>query len=279
MPNFLGYARKSYKFHVSAIRQNRAYVRDRDAFKPHGIQIFYGEQGSGKTITAVDFVQRVHASYPKSILVSNVVLKNMTKLEFDGKKEKLIDLLVRGFDRSKCYIFYSSKLEYELVNVCVRNGKFGVILLTDEYQNYFSNQDSRNVPPWVLEQSAQNRKQARLHVCTSQDFDQVAKPTRRRSDLAFKCRTYAIPFVSHGPIFTVYWAYDAKKLDFDNNGQQNRLKPRRIGFYFHSQALRDSFDTYQVVFTGETSQGVYQYQQPVTNIENSITLLSRNRHK
>ena len=267
MPNVLQYVKKDLRYHNSARKQNKAYWRDRDAFKPHGIQIFYGEQGSGKTITAKKFLDRVRLSYPLAIVVSNLELHDMKRIDFETK-EQLIKILVDGFDTETHYIFYQSKLQYEQINVCIRNGKFGVILFTDEYQNYFSNQDSRNVPPWVIEQAAQNRKQARLHICTSQDFDQVIKATRRRSDIAFKCRTYSLPFgLSYGPIFTVYWAFDAKKLDFDNNGRQNAVKPFKMGFYFHSQKLRDSFDTHQVVFTGDTAPDVFTTQtQNVVNL-------------
>ena len=66
-----------------------------------------------------------------------------------------------------------------------------MIVITDEYQNYFSNQDSRNVPPWVIHQAAQNRKQKRIHLVTSQDYDQLVKAVRRRSDIAFKCKSFA----------------------------------------------------------------------------------------
>lgn len=256
MPNIGPFIKKDFRFHVSAVRQNKAYINDRDAFKPHGIQVFYGEQGSGKTLTAIGFLERVRAAYPKAVIISNIVLNDMNKLEFDGKKEKLIEILNNGFSTVNDYIFYSTKTEYELINICVRNGKLGVILVTDEYQNYFSNQDSRNVPPWVIEQAAQNRKQARLHIVTSQDYDQIIKATRRRSDTAFKCRTYALP-LTFGPVLTVYWAYDAKRIDFDASGRQVGAKPFKIGFYFHSQRLRDSYDTHQVVFTGDQATDVF----------------------
>lgn len=256
MPNITPYIKKDFRFHISAVRQNKAYINDLEAFKPHGVQIFYGEQGSGKTITAVDFLYKVHAHYPKAVIVSNIVLNGMNKLDFSGSKEELVQILNNGFSTTQDYIFYSTKKEYELVNICVRNGKYGVILVTDEYQNYFSNQDSRNVPPWVIEQAAQNRKQARLHICTSQDYDQIIKATRRRADTALKCRTYSLPF-SKGPVLTVFWAYDAKKIDFDATGRQIGAKPLKFGFYFHSKQLRDSFDTYQVVFTGDEATNVY----------------------
>lgn len=273
MPNVLRYVDKHWRFYADAIRDNKSYARDPEYFKPYGIQTFFGEQGSGKTTALVHFYKKIAAHYPKAIVVSNIVLKDRKQLSF-STFEDLAALLSREIDTRSEYIYYASKDQYALVTQHVRNGKYGVIILTDEYQNYFSNQDSRNVPPWVIEQAAQNRKQRRVHLVTSQDYDQLAKPIRRRSDMAFKCRTLALPF-SAGPIFTIYWAFEAKKIEFDNNGKMNAARPLRIGFFFHSKALRDSFDTHQVVFTGDQADGVYRSQQPTVRVAKSDAPLKR----
>ena len=241
---------------MDAVRENYRLSKDPFYFKPTGIQAFYGEQGSGKTITLIYFATRVRRAYPRAVVVSNIVLKDMIPLNFHDTPFLLLDFISRGFDTSRYYIFYQSKLGYELVIKHVKNDKYGVIMLTDEYQNYFSNQDSRNVPPWVIEQHAQNRKQRRLHLVTSQDYDQINKQTRRRSDIAFKCRSIGLPF-TRGAILTIYWAFDSKKLDFNNSGRQTGANPLKMGCFFHSQKLRDSYDTYQVVFTGDENPNVY----------------------
>lgn len=269
MSAILHYAKKEFRIHLDAIKENGRIARDPLYFRPVGIQAFYGEQGSGKTLTLIRFLQRVRRAYPRAIVVSNIKLNDMTAIHFNGNKSALLEKLSTGFDTTKVYIFYQDKSEYELVNRYIKNEKFGVILVTDEYQNYFSNQDSRNVPPWVLEQNAQNRKQRRLHLVTSQDYDQIVKATRRRGDVAFKCRTYSLPFTSGG-ILTVYWAFTSKLLDFDSNGVQNALKPLKMGWFFQSQKLRDSYDTYQVVFTGETDQSQFTQFNQNTNIQLNI---------
>lgn len=276
--SILAFVSKDYKPHIDAIKENWRIANDPDYFKPDGIQAFYGEQGSGKTITLIYFLHRVRRAYPRALVVSNIVLKDMQAIEFNGNAATLQAIMAQGFDTTKYYIFYQSKLDYELVNRYVKNGDFGVILVTDEYQNYFSNQDSRNVPPWVIEQAAQNRKQRRLHLVTSQDYDQINKQTRRRSTLAFKCRSYALPFnLSRGAILTIYWAFNAKKLDFDNNGRQNSVKPLKMGFYFQSQKLRDSYDTKQVVFTGDENPNAYQQFNQQVNIKLPVVKKSKFR--
>lgn len=279
MPNITPFVTKSLKFYRDAVKQNKEYIKDPDYFKPYGIQAFFGEQDSGKTITLIHFYKKLAKRYPKAIVVSNIILLDRKQLRFDGDPQKFQQILASEIDTVNEYIFYSSKEEYASVNKYIRNGKYGVILITDEYQNYFSNQDSRNVPPWVIEQSAQNRKQRRIHLVTSQDYDQIAKPTRRRSDTAFKCRTFSLPFgLSHGPIFTAYWAYDAKKLDFDQDNRQIGAKPLKMGFFFQSAELRNSFDTHQVVFTGDASEGVYQSPQPTIAVKKiSVPLRGKRR--
>lgn len=270
MANILPYVKKSLRLHLDAIKENKTISQDKEYFKPNGIQAFYGEQGSGKTLTLIHVLANLKKRYPKALIVSNIKLKNYKEYTIhEYLKNGTIQSEIKS-QSDNAYISYQSLEEYELVNRHIQNDKFGVILVTDEYQNYFSNQDSRTVPPWVLEQSAQNRKQRRIQLVTSQDYDQIVKAVRRRSDIAFKCRTYSLP-ATYGAIFSVYWAYDSKKLDFDNNGAQNALKPLKMGFYFHSQKLRDSYDTFQLVVTGNENPDIY------TKNQNNIVLVQKQK--
>lgn len=276
MSEILNFIKRDLKFHIDAVKENYRISKDPFYFKPTGIQAFFGEQGSGKTITLIYFATRVRGAYPCAVVVSNIILKDMIPLNFHDNPALLQDFMRRGFDTTRYYIFYQSKLGYELVIKYVKNDKFGVIMLTDEYQNYFSNQDSRNVPPWVIEQHAQNRKQRRLHLVTSQDYDQINKQTRRRSDIAFKCRSIGLPF-TRGAILTIYWAFDSKKLDFTNAGRQTGANPLRIGFFFHSQKLRDSYDTFQVVFTGDENPNIYSNFNQNINLNYSDIKIKKKR--
>ena len=276
MSEILNFIKRDLKFHIDAVKENYRISKDPFYFKPTGIQAFFGEQGSGKTITLIYFATRVRGACPRAVVVSNIILKDMIPLNFHDNPALLQDFMRRGFDTTRYYIFYQSKLGYELVIKYVKNDKFGVIMLTDEYQNYFSNQDSRNVPPWVIEQHAQNRKQRRLHLVTSQDYDQINKQTRRRSDIAFKCRSIGLPF-TRGAILTIYWAFDSKKLDFTNAGRQTGANPLRIGFFFHSQKLRDSYDTFQVVFTGDENPNIYSNFNQNINLNYSDIKIKKKR--
>ena len=47
------------------------YEREPDFFDPHGIHMFCGEQGCGKTIACVEMMLRYQKMYPKSKMITN----------------------------------------------------------------------------------------------------------------------------------------------------------------------------------------------------------------
>lgn len=269
------FLRKSLAPPKGAIKQNKKYFGDRDYFQPDGIHTLYGEQGSSKTLTAVHILRRIKKRYPKALLCSNIVHKDMKALKFDSNPEKLLKILENPkLDPSIHYIYYDTIESYEMVYKYVRRGKFGRIILTDEIQNYFSNQDSKHVPMWVIQQAAQHRKQRTLALFTSQDYDQIAKPIRRRTISAIKCSSYAFPF-THGSILTIYWLYNAKRIDFDNAGIQTGDRPKKIGWYWHNAEERDSYDTLQVIFSGKDGHDIYE--QRATEISQKLQIVVKKK--
>jgi len=265
----LAFIKKSFKPDFKAIKMNYDYSNDPDQFKLFGIQVFFGEQGSGKTITCKAVLDEVHRSYPKALICSNLVLKDLKAIKFNEDATTLLKILANEkLDTNQHYIQFGSIVELEFILKYVKRGKFGKIVLIDEIQNYFNNQESKNVPMWVIEQAAQNRKQSTLVLATSQDYDQIAKPIRRRTMNAIKCATYGLPF-TRGAIFTMYKVYNAKTLEFKDD-QVIADKSKKIGFYWHSKALRDSFDTLQVIFTGK--EGIDVYASQAMAIQSKIVL-------
>ena len=47
-----------------------------DYFEPDGLIVFTGAQGTGKTLSAVNYVENLLKMYPKAILVTNLKLNN-----------------------------------------------------------------------------------------------------------------------------------------------------------------------------------------------------------
>ena len=91
-------------------------------FRPDGLIIFEGPQGSGKTLSAVNYVYNLLNDYPKALLVSNI---------------ELTDYPV---DNERSFEFTEAK---DLTKY--KNGYYGIIFLIDEIQLYFNSLGSKNI--------------------------------------------------------------------------------------------------------------------------------------
>lgn len=61
---------------ISSIKYNRQFKKEHpDWFEPDGIIVFSGPQGSGKTLSAVRYIDKLLTAYPKAKICSNVDIK------------------------------------------------------------------------------------------------------------------------------------------------------------------------------------------------------------
>lgn len=109
------------------------FERDPDFFRYQGCVIFEGRQGAGKTIGMIEFASRMLKEYPLAKCTSN--------LGFTQEDTSLED--------------WKMLLDY-------KNDIYGVIVILDELQNWFSSKDSKDFPPEMLEIITQNRKNRRI---------------------------------------------------------------------------------------------------------------------
>lgn len=184
-------------------------------FKPFGLTMFTGPQGSGKTISMVDYCLELKKEYPRCKLYSNFDIVGQ-----DGNIKNLNDLLK------------------------IRNGEDGVIFCIDEIQNEFSTAASRNFPETLLSTLTQQRKQ-RIHiVASSQVFTRVAKPIREQCYCVCDCRTFFNRW-------TRVRAYPADEYNsiIDSNSLDKKRKLRKLWkkSFIQTDELRDKYDTYAVV--------------------------------
>ena len=115
-----------------------------DYFDPEGIMIFCGSQGSGKTLSAVQYVLKVLKEYPKAILCTNVDILELPE-----------DTQVIEYDGLDC-----------LKNI--ENGQLGVIYFIDEIHLELNSLESKNIDMDVIVELSQQRKQRKHIVGTSQ---------------------------------------------------------------------------------------------------------------
>lgn len=221
--SYLSVIRKEFKIYLDSIKRNYLDSKDKELFRASGLTVYCGWQGSGKTLSAVKHVHNLMVSYPKSILVTNLKI-NATNLP------------------NKIITFQNhDELHNLLVNV--NNDKYGVIYLIDEIHTYFNALESKDIPPYIFTEISQQRKQRKAIIGTSQLFLRMAKPFREQANYLIMCNT-------HFNLLTTQKVYNAHLLTTDHTGALIG-HPIKRGFFFHSENLRNMYDTYQKVVSGK----------------------------
>ncbi len=184
------------------------YARNPDAMREHGIYVFCGEQGSGKTIAGIQFIRALKQKYP--------LIKVRSNIDIDWQDGYISDL---------------SELVFK------NNGEIGQIDFLDEIQNTFSSNESKDFPPEMLAEITQERKQHKVIVATSQVFTRMAKPLREQTK--FLC----LPVTLFGCITFVR----IFRPLLDDKGSFVGRKFVKFYFFVHDDALRDCYSTFEKV--------------------------------
>lgn len=158
--------KSNLKYPIDTFKFNLHFSRTHpDYFHPSGFCCFIGEQGSGKTLAAALYVNKLLRIYPRSILITN------------------IDLEDYPVDNKRIFRFKEAD---DLLKF--KNGEYGVIFLIDEIHLYLGSQKgANNLNPEVLQAICQQRKQ-RIHIIsTTQFFAQLNINLRRHFDYIILC--------------------------------------------------------------------------------------------
>lgn len=187
---------------------NDLIEQDLDAFDKFGVHIICGEQGAGKTITAVYLMNEWKRMYPKCIINTNFEVKGQ-----DGYLDSPADL------------FRDS------------NGIYGVVNCIDELQTWWSNSESAKMPPKILGEISQQRKQKKATIGTVQCFKRLSKAFREQAHFVYEPRTF---------LNCITIVRCTKGKYFNENTEEFK---RYTGFFFfvHTKELRNSYDTYKKI--------------------------------
>ena len=182
--------------------------QDPNAFGEFGIHIVTGEQGAGKTITVVYLLEKWRSMYPRLKVYTNMAYKYE-----DGELTTWRDLLTHN------------------------NGIYGVVNVIDELKTWWSNKDSKDVPPEVLGEICQQRKQKKATIGTVQVFSELAKPFRSQTHYIYVPKTFF-------GCLTVVFKTKAKYYDSENDTFK-----KYCGFFIfaHTKKIRNAYDTYKKI--------------------------------
>lgn len=187
-------------------------------FYADGLTVFVGPQGSGKTLSAVNYVYKLMNRYPKAILVTNIAL---TDYSFDN--ERVFEFV--NADDLKKY----------------NNGFYGVIFLIDEIHLYFNSLDSKNINVDVMAQISQQRKQRKHIVATSQVFGRMAKQLREQFNTIIYCKCYF-------DIIQKNQLLDRDSIEGEESTSTNiKGKVKKNFFWLRSPYMFERYDTYTVI--------------------------------
>lgn len=185
-----------------------------DKLPVDGIVCFCGEQGSGKTLSAVRYVYNICKKYPKAIVVSNMTLT---------------------WDLDTEVIPYSGAEDM----LSIDNGEEGVVFLLDEMHIEFNSLESKGMDAHIFELVSQQRKARKHIVGTSQVFGRLAKPFREQFKYAVCCDNY----------FGILFRQEVFKATNVATGEDIRtvLTSRKVRFFFASKSDFDLYDTTQII--------------------------------
>ena len=182
--------------------------QDPNDFDKFGIYMIVGEQGSGKSMTAIYLIEQWREMYPNLR-----VYTNMGYVYEDGELSHWKQLIER------------------------KNGKFGVINVIDDIQPWWSNKDSGKLPPEVMGEICQQRKQKKALIGTIQVFSECPKELRIQTHFIYVPKTYL-------GCLTIVRRTKAKDYDPD----KDRFKKYYGTFFFvHNEHLRSCYDTYKKI--------------------------------
>lgn len=197
--------------------------RHPDYFKPDGFICFTGSQGSGKTLSAVQYIHKLVLKYPTVVLVTNCYLSFP---DWHGTQIRYV-----GYEQI-------AKLD---------NGYRGIILFLDEIQAEFNSLESKKIDPSWFSVICQQRKR-RLHVVgTAQLFSRVAKPWREQFTACIKCRGWF-------DLIQYNQTVDLNDVEEDVNGDVVKAKSKHSYFWFRDPVLYSYYDTWERVERKESAK-------------------------
>lgn len=183
----------------------RFYYERYQRFDDFGIIIFYGEQGSGKTMSVVHYAQKLYCKYPSALIGSNFNL-----LFQDFKVKSLKDIVRNTTNRP-------------------------VIFCIDELNRWAHSRNWRDTDMDTLYELCYNRKNKRVILTTAQSISQIDKQIRIQANAGEFRRCYCF-----GGFIHLVLRFKPK---FNSEGVLERKLFRGFYMFLQDEELRYCYDT------------------------------------
>ena len=181
---------------------------DPNTFKPHGVIMFEGRQGCGKTSAMIKYATDLKEQYPLSKIICNTDF-NLSDIDLNSWED--------------------------MINV--KNGTNGLICILDETQQWFNSKQSKDFPPECLSYITQLRKERKIVLGTCQQFYMISKDIRTQVSELRRCRC----------ILGVFNIVIRTRPIVDSSGEILKYQYLGFYTFVQTNKLRNSYDTYKTV--------------------------------
>lgn len=179
-----------------------------NTFRPHGVILFEGRQGCGKSSAMMKYATDLKEQFPLCKIISNTDFALA-----DAQISDWTDMLT------------------------VRNGELGLVVILDECQQWFNSKQSKDFPPEMLSYITQLRKERKMVIGTCQQFYMVSKDIRTQVSEIRRCRC----------ILGVLNIVMRFRPIVDSEGTVQKYVPLGFYWFVQNNKLRNSYDTYKTV--------------------------------
>lgn len=236
------------KFLISLYLIIRDFIKmDKRQFRGFGFWLYCGLGGSGKTLSMVEYLERVRIRYPKLKIYTN-----FNYINAHGQINGWEDILnLENFE-----LVEIDKSEYdgmvkrnELSEAIVDGDKYfkkqhnGIIFGFDEIHLTFASQNWENCPDNMLEYVSQQRKLHKQIVASAQVFTRVDIKLREQTNYVVECKSLGGRWIFNRFFHTQEYLANGDKGD---KGMQKRRRSKRYSFVAYD-SIRQLYDTMQVM--------------------------------
>lgn len=261
-----------------------------DYFNPDGLVCFCGPQGSGKTISAVNYVYKLLEMYPNSILVSNIQLADYPIVTFEEFKEQNARLTEKVCIRCRDSVFpdmvgkpldeavFCSSEEYEdfkkrveyvrkmadeiMYELYLRNNKVFPFIDNDDLARYEN--DQRGVI-FLIDEIQLYMNSLKSNNINMDTMTQISQQRKQRKHIVATSQVFgrmAKPLREQFSCVVVCKSYFGKLLQYNRMIDRDSIdestddahvtgEVKHRFIWFHSPAMYKKYDTYYVIERGK----------------------------